>query len=127
MTLTRNQQVQLLNNNRRCLGLVTVERVEGDRLFGQFAAQPEFSAVERLFREFEDAVNQQLFSHAGDISTSIDSLGLRLAVPGDGALLEIDDVQLMNGRKFCCRLKGMMRSPANEDRAALMTSVRRST
>jgi hypothetical protein len=117
MPLTPNQVVQLVDARQRLLGEVTIQGTEGDLVRGRFAPGPDYPVVRDLFREFEEAANQQLFGLLDGLEAPILGLGLHLR-PLNGALLpEVHDVQIMNGTDFSCRLRGAARDPQGRDAA----------
>jgi hypothetical protein len=104
MQLHPEQDVLLTDGQGRALGRVTVVRLQGDLVIGKLNPGPDFPAVAGLFREFEEAANQQALSAADELGAAIDSLRLQLR-PLDGSLgQEVHDVQVMNGHDFSCRL-----------------------
>jgi len=107
MPLDPQQDVRLVDAQGRCLGSVSIERIEGDRVFGQLVADLDFTAVRQVFQEFEDAVNNQLFAEADRLSREIDELGLRLASVDGSEALQLGDVQLMNGSDLSCRVPNL--------------------
>jgi hypothetical protein len=98
MVFQPNQVLLLMDNLNRRLGQVTIERVEGNLVLGQFEPGPDYPAVEQLFAEYIEAANEQLLSVVGDLDATIRQLGLRLFCPGVAPLPAIDDVQIGMGR-----------------------------
>src|SRR5438105_13097441 len=77
---------------------MTVDRMEGNLVLGQFMAGPDYPAVERLFADYVEAANEQLLSIVGELDACIQQLGLHLRCPGAATLPAIDDVQIGLGR-----------------------------
>jgi hypothetical protein len=88
----------LMDNLNRQLGQVTVDRIEGNLVLGQFAPGPDYPAVERLFTAYVEAANEQLLSMVGELDAAIRQLGLHLRCPDAATLPAIDDVQIGLGR-----------------------------
>jgi len=64
MALDPQQNLHLIDSPGNMLGSVSIVRIEGDRVFAQFSAGAGFARVELKLREFEEAVNDQLFDEA---------------------------------------------------------------
>jgi hypothetical protein len=107
MPLDPQQTLDLTDHQGRCLGRVSIDRIEGNRLFGRFTAEQEFVEVQRLFRDLEEAVNDQIFSLVDKLSGDIDRLELKLASPDRAEQLQVCDTQIMNGTDFCCRVPNL--------------------
>lgn len=107
MPLDAQQAVYLIDAQGRCLGEVVIERIERDRVFGEFRREADFEAVRRLFGELEEAVNEQLFGEADRLSREIDQLGLHLTGSGATEQLSVCDVQVMHASAFCCRVPNL--------------------
>ena len=107
MPIDPQQDVQLMDVRGHRLGSVAIQRIEGDRVFGRFSAGPDFAAVEGMFQQFEDAVNDQLFPEADRVGRQIDQLGLRLSSADGSETLQLGDVQIMNGSDFLCRIPNL--------------------
>src|SRR5262245_43335432 len=107
MPLDPQQDSHLVDSQGRCLGTVSIERIEGDRVFAAFVSGKDFAAVDSLFGEFEEAVNDQLFHEADRLSLAIDALGLRLTSVDGKDSLELRDVQIMNATNLSCRVPNL--------------------
>ena len=107
MPLDPQQRLCLTDSQLRCFGEVSITRIEGDRVYADFTPQADFSAVESIFHDLEQAANDQLFTLAGKLSEKIDALGMRLTSADGGEQLELCDVQIMNGRNLCCRVPNL--------------------
>jgi hypothetical protein len=121
------QQVLLLKDRAgHVLGQVTVASVTGDLVLGQFTPAGDFPIVEHLFRDFEEAANQQMLSIVDDVGAALDALNLELCPSTGQAPLPVHDAQLMNGHDFSCRLRPVAgtgaAAPAFPGRAPDITS-----
>ena len=76
-----------------CLGWFVTEELDGEYARGTFTPGPDFPAVEPLFREFEELVNDQVLSLTDRAMAAIDRLGIT-AVSPVGRAVEVHDVQL---------------------------------
>src|SRR4051812_34897370 len=94
----------LTSGNGRVVGRVTVSAAGDDLVLGKLAPGPEFPAVENLFRELQEAAEQQMLSIADKIGQTIDAPGWQLRAADGSAVLAVHDVQVMNGQDFSCRL-----------------------
>jgi hypothetical protein len=104
MNLQPQQLLELVTGRGIVLGRVIVEQVENGLVFAQFTPGPGYRDAKALFDEFEDAVNQQMFTVADEAATGIAALGLCLR-PVDGPdCRAVHDVQIMNGHDLSCRL-----------------------
>jgi len=108
MPLDPEQMARLVDSTGRHLGDVFIERIEGNRLYARFCRVQGFSAVESLFLDWEEAVNDQMFSIVDRLSGRIDQLGLRLMSSDGVDVLEVSDVQIMNGHDLCCRVPNLV-------------------
>ena len=107
MPLDPRQTLSLVDSDGRCLGEVSIERIEGNRIFGRFSRGHNFAAVETLFCQWEEAVNDQMFSLVDQLTREIDRLGLRLASPDGSEQLKLCDVQISNAGDLCCRIPNL--------------------
>jgi hypothetical protein len=99
--------LELLDARQRRIGQLTVEGGEDDLLVGRFVPGPAFPAVERLFRDFEQAVNAQALRVVDQLDADIGALGLQLRPSEGGERLEIHDVQIWSDGGMSCRLGGV--------------------
>ena len=104
MELRAGSVVELVDGLGRLLGHVTVECLEGERLLGQFAAGPGYAAAEPLFRQFEEAANDQVFSILDDLADTIAALQPRFRSANNGAEAAVQDLQIMEGHDLSCKL-----------------------
>jgi hypothetical protein len=91
MPLQPGQQITLRDGAGRAIGLVRVERLEGNVVFGGFTPGPCFATVAPLFADFIASANDQLFSVVAELDEKIAALGLALEGAGAPA---IEDVQI---------------------------------
>jgi hypothetical protein len=107
MPLDSQQTLRLVDPQGTCLGDVSVRRIEADRVFAEFSPAADFARGEKLFRDLEEAVDEQLFSEADRLSAEIDRLGLRLASADGSEHVEVRDTQIMNRRDLCLRIPNL--------------------
>lgn len=107
MPLNPQHALQLTDAYGRSLGLVSIERIEGNQVLGSFTSEDDFAAVRDLFEEFEAAVNEQVFGEADRLSHDIDRLGLALRSLDAVEQLAVCDVQIMDGSAFSCRVPNL--------------------
>jgi hypothetical protein len=107
MPLDPNQTLCLTDLQGRCLGRVSVERIERNQIVGVFTPESDFAAVRELFDELEAAVNDQIFGEADRISQEIDHLGLSLGSSDATEQLAVCDVQIMGVSSFCCQVPNL--------------------
>ena len=107
MALDPQQTACLIDSHGHYLGDVVIERIEGNRVFGRFSCAVGFDSLEDLFREFENAVNDQIFSVVDELASKIEALDLRLASSDGNEQLGLFDVQIMNTHDFCCRIPNL--------------------
>lgn len=93
MQLSAKDTLELLDAKQQVLGQIAVERTDHGLVIGEFMRHPAFSAVEQLFRDYEDAVNVQALSVVDALDAQIARLGLQVVVP-DGRPLAVQDVQI---------------------------------
>jgi hypothetical protein len=96
--------VELVDARGRHLGKVTIERIDGDLLFGRLAAGPGYAVVESLFRQFEEAANDQLFGILDGLAGAISALQPQLRIAENGTGVPVRDLQIMEGHDLSCRL-----------------------
>jgi hypothetical protein len=104
MPLDPQEAVHLTDAQGRQLGRVSIDRIEGNRVFGRFTPEAGFAPLRALFEGLEEAANDQLFSEADRLGQQIDRLGLHLSGSGPAEQLVVCDVQIMNTSAFCCRI-----------------------
>jgi hypothetical protein len=93
MLLRAKETLELVDGSQRALGQIEIEREDAGLVVGEFIPEPAFSAVQPLFREYEEAVNVQALSVVDSLDTKIDQLGLCVTLP-DGEKVAIHDVQI---------------------------------
>ena len=101
MPLDPQDALSLIDAHSTLLGTVSIDRIEGIRVFGRFQPSDQFRTFQALFDELEHAVNEQLFSLVDEICTRIDQLGLQLASRGGRERIKLAGVQLMNRTDIC--------------------------
>jgi hypothetical protein len=97
---------QLVDSRQRQLGEIVIERNEEELLFGEFIRGPDYSDVEQLFRQFDEAVNLQALRKVDELDAAISALGLHLRSLDGSQQLAIKDVQIWSDGSITCRLLG---------------------
>ncbi len=113
MQLRAEQTVDLLDAQKRQMGQIRIERQENDLLFGLFVPGPAFSNVEKLFHDFEEAVDAQALHVVDELDVAIAGLGLYLYGSGVSEPIDIQDVQIWRDGGITCRLCGWSAAPTN--------------
>lgn len=93
-TVVHRVGVYLIDAQQRQIGQVTIERNKGNPILGKFVPGSDFSAMEHLLQDFEEAVNLQALSIVDELDTEIPALGLHLCFPDRSPRIEIHDVQI---------------------------------
>ncbi|MCA8277351.1 hypothetical protein LGN17_33225 [Burkholderia sp. AU30280] len=95
----------LMDHGGNLAGEVTVSSSKEALTLGGFTPAPRFCLYEQLFREFEQAANNQLFVEIDRLEREIAELGFYMVgpYPQDGRL-EIEDLQIM-GNDVSFRLR----------------------
>jgi hypothetical protein len=88
---------------QRQLGTVSTESLTNDLLVGSFTPGPDFAAIEKLFHQFEDAVDAQALSVVDELDVQIAKLHLQLYFPEQTLTVAIHDVQIWRDGGFTCR------------------------
>ncbi len=104
MRLRGGQVARLTDGKRRQLGQITVEGRENDLIVGGFVPGSAFPVVERLFRDFEAAVDAQALSVVEQLDAAIAALGLHLCFPDGSQRVDIHDVQIWSDGGISFRL-----------------------
>ena len=107
MPLNPQETVYLTNAEWAFLGSLSLERIEGDRVFGRFVPGEDFAPLYELLGQFETAVDEQLFDDADQLREQIDSLGLGLTDSEGTEQLAVCDVQVMEASAFSCRVPNL--------------------
>lgn len=107
------QALQLTDGQRRNIGEVQIDSQEDQLLTGEFAPGPDFSRVEELFQQFEEAVNVQALGVVDRLGEQIAALGLQLYSPEQRQSVKIHDVQLWSDGGFSCQLTPDAGQPVN--------------
>ena len=116
MKLYAEQRVYLIDAQQRQIGQITIERNEDNLLFGKFVPGSDFSAVKRLFQDFEEAANFQVLSVVDELDTEIAALGLHLRTPDGSQCIKIHDVQIWSDGDMTCRLYDRTLAPVDRVR-----------
>ena len=103
-TATATATLALEDANGLELGDVIVDRIDGERVLGDFAPGTAFAAVESVFRHFAEVVDQQSFSHLDEAQAAIARLGIVARFPGEAGTVAVSDVQIYPDGAFSCRL-----------------------
>ena len=116
MKLYAKQMIYLIDVRQRQIGQIMIERDEDGLIFGKFVPGSDFSAVEPLFQDFEEAVNLQAFSVVDELDTEIAALGLHLRTLDGLQRIEIHDVQIWSDSDITCKLCDRTLAPVDEVR-----------
>ena len=93
----RSQHVTIIDREGRLVAAAEVTRQEG-YFAGLVDLYPMPTKLRRQFEEYEEHVNNQLFSLLDEIEEKIEALRLRV-VFGDGQEADLIDVQIYPGTK----------------------------
>jgi hypothetical protein len=93
MSLPTSNTLELLDARHQPLGQIVVARNDQGLFVGDFTPNERFSALQSLFRDYEEAVNVQALSVVDLLDTQIAQLDLQVALP-DGLRAAITDVQI---------------------------------
>jgi hypothetical protein len=104
MNLQTGQKLLLVDAQQRILGDVEVEQLDAPLLLARFAPRPQFAAVAQLFRNWEEAADQQSLSVLDQLDTGIAELGLQLIPPYHAAGWAIHDVQIWGDGAMSCQV-----------------------
>src|SRR5437763_1291810 len=107
MTFQIGQMLILLDGQRRRIGEVTVERLDGELLFAAVQHGPDFAVAAPLFRAFEEAVELQALKKVDELAAEIAALKLQLAAGKDEEPVAIDDVQVWSDGTMTCKLRSV--------------------
>jgi hypothetical protein len=98
MTLQPQQRVFLRDQAEVRLGHVDIDEVQDNLIYGRFTATPGFVRVQQLFEDYQQAVNQQLFSLVDDLEDRMANMGLQLESLNGSPMPPIHNVQIGSGR-----------------------------
>ncbi|WP_166888605.1 hypothetical protein [Pantoea sp. Cy-639] len=91
-------EFKLVSTNGLSLGRLLVSSTSGMRMIGSFLPDRDFDLYGNLFKEHEQAVNEQLFIEEERLMKKIDSLGLYVVGPSPRTeSIGIKDLQIMEG------------------------------
>ncbi|MBM3237347.1 hypothetical protein FJZ31_13725 [Candidatus Poribacteria bacterium] len=116
MKLYAEQRVYLIDAQQRQIGKITIERNEDNLIFGKFVPGSDFSAVNRLFQDFEEAANLQALSVVDELDTEIAALGLHLCTSDGSQHIKIHDVQIWSDGDITYRLCDRTLAPVDKVR-----------
>ena len=116
MKLYAKQRVYLIDAQQRQIGQITIERNEDNLIFGKFVPGSDFSAVKRLFQDFEEAANLQALSVVDELDTEIAALGLHLCTPDGLQRIKIHDVQIWSDGDMTCKPCDRILAPVDKVR-----------
>jgi hypothetical protein len=97
MSLQHQQRLSLVDHRGHDLGKLIINWMEGNLVFGQFIAGPDYPAAAELFGEYVEAANQQLLSMAGKLDGAIAKLGMKLPSREFSGLPTLYDMQIGEG------------------------------
>ena len=90
--------LDLFDYSGTALGSISVtSENENEAVCGDFLPTPAFSVYVTLFKEFEEAVNDQLFTHVDNLDKEIESFGFYVVDPSNGMKKKIFDLQIIIG------------------------------
>ena len=95
---------ELLDAQGRRLGRVQIERREGELLFAQFTAGPDYCAVRSLFEQFEEAADSQALAAVDRADAAIRALGLTFAAAEGEPAVPLSDVQIWSDGRMSCQI-----------------------
>src|SRR3954451_4714129 len=88
----------------RDLGSVAVESVHEGLIIGEFTPGPDYPAVEPVFREFSQMVEDFTLSLIDEAAAAIDRLGVTVRADASRPPVPVWDVQIYPDGGFSCRL-----------------------
>jgi hypothetical protein len=97
--------LELVDRDEHALGKIKVQDMQDNLVLGQFFPEPNFAPIQHLFLEYEDAVNQMVFSTLDELEEAIEALGLHLRKSGEEGKLDLYDVQIMNKTDISFKIK----------------------
>lgn len=109
MQLRAKENLVLIDAKQQSLGEVAVEGSEKGLVIGEFIPNPAFTAVERLFLNYEEAVNLQSLAVVDELDDEIARLGLHVLLP-EGQRVEVRDVQIWSDGGIAFRPLGQDQS-----------------
>lgn len=91
-------EFKLVSINGLSLGSLLVSPASGMRMIGAFLPSRDFDLYGKVFKEHEQAVNEQLFIEEERLAKEIDSLGLYVVGPSPRTdSHSIENLQIMEG------------------------------
>jgi hypothetical protein len=120
MSFQNRQVAHLRDGQNHLLGIVEIDQIDGDIVFGRFTPGSDYPGVASLFAEYVAAANEQVLSVVGELDQTIGALGLHLlSLPQGGSLPAIYDVQIGDGT-----ISFRTKSHAAEDRSPILSPTR---
>jgi hypothetical protein len=113
MLFQLNHSLTLSDARGLTYGWMTLESHEEPLLQGVFVPGPDFLRVSPLFRQFEEAVNEQALSTVNRLDAAISALGLVLSSPDGSEQTPVYDVQIWTDGGISCRLVHPVTEPLN--------------
>jgi hypothetical protein len=101
---TIGQRVVLAGDGSPHLGSIVVDDVREGRVLGTFTPGPDFGSIEPLVREYEEIINDQIFSLLDEFGAKLAALRLEL-VSADGQVIgSVNDLQIASDGGTLVRL-----------------------
>jgi hypothetical protein len=98
------KRFQIIDAQQRLVGETVIECIDKDLLAGRLIPGPEYSCLEHLFREFEEAANLQALHRVDELDAVIGGLGLHLRSLDGSRGPAIRDMQIWSDGAITCRL-----------------------
>lgn len=106
------ERVTLASASCPRLGWIAVEALRDGRVLGTFTPGPDFGSIEPLVREYEEVINDQIFSLLDEYDAKFNALGLHV-LSADGRLIDaVHDLQIASDGGAAVRLGAPVR-PVN--------------
>lgn len=118
-------EYELLDQQQRCLGRISVANIRDGLLTGTLEREDAFASVEGLFREFEEAADSQQLTRVDELDHDIAALGLRLVSSDSSHVTLVSDVQIWSDGGITCRvsLPDVLALEAGKSRQAVTPSL----
>ena len=97
------QILEIIDAQKRLIGIVEVENVQKELVCGRFSPRAAFTQVAELFAAFDEAVAEQALGVVDELDAGIEALGLQLWWPSENRAEPIRDVQIYADGAFSCR------------------------
>ena len=92
-----SQRVTIIDQSRQVVATAKVSEQDGC-FAGRIDLSPMPATLQHQFQEYEEMVNQQMFSFLDDLEAKIERLFLK-AVFADGSVVQLTDVQIYPSTK----------------------------